>query len=938
MIRLLHVRTKEFKEFHDLSSVPDYAILSHRWVHTLRNGKYRALELSFTEFSLGTGDDRGYAKIDKACEAVRDLSQNLRTVLDWIWIDSCCIDKNNNEEHSEAINSMYEWYAKSYVCIAYLDDADPFDEDNPSEWFKRGWTLQELIAPERVLFYNKDWIGCGSRNSYNPGTYDQHSFQDQSRAIASITRIDTALLKLEKRKDIKRRLNSIPACQKMSWASDRSTTKDEDMAYCLIGIFDIPHMYLKRGEGKRAFLRLQEEIIKQSNDLTLFAWKLSGDADDACMDDNCLSLGDMSENAPENAPFFDSSPTSGLHGIFACGPRHFRYASQIEPTQLAVYNDEVTITSRGVKLTTPLLGSGPFLPFKMPLYCTDGDSSNLLSIELRLLGGSIYARANCAQLPLIRKGAKVIPNQDDVYLAHNVHHFQDCAGQMHKHAIRLPESILDHLQRVHVSPGYLWSSKHNLVITNGRRFFVGYANYQSNRSSKTVVTLLFGLDHLQRPWFCLSNADESFEPHSLESRKLYLERVWRPASQHAQTAYLDDEKTFNINQMDPNGYLLGSMRANRQRYCDRDIFEVEFLHTWQSQNTTRMDAELNSKDSSSPAMVADTNTTDPVGLTHASPIFGPQTTSDEFEIYPSAGQSADYNDLFNPLFDPAIGVSYEFPVPSDSFSWEDVEWGVSDFDVRMPLSPPPPSANSGTIAYQPTGVTQQFPQPHMSPAGSPYTSIGLTPQVRPFPSIAHAGLQRSDAPRPHFAPVAGPAQIPHTQPSSGNHAPQDYQMQLMLLDQQNKKRLLMAKQERDGNDSHTPDQGQHEPQDYQMQLMLLEQQNKKRLLMARPEQDGNKSNTILQGQQMHLMILEQQNKKRLLMARQEQDANNGGTLSQGQHEPQQDQTKELESIAEVGEQSPSRSISESDPNHDLQDQPMRDVESSQDEAKENQGK
>jgi hypothetical protein len=581
MIRLLHIRTKEFKEFHDLESVPLYAILSHRWMHAQRNGKYRALELSHAEFLAGTGDDRGYEKIDKACEAVRDLSHKLELELQWIWIDSCCIDKSINEELTEAINSMYEWYAKSYVCIAYLDDADPFGEANPSGWFKRGWTLQELIAPERVLFYNKNWIGCGSRNEYSPGPYGEHSFQDRSQEIATITRIDGTLLKLTKRKEIKRRLDSIPACQKMSWASDRETTKDEDMAYCLIGIFDIPHMHLKRGEGRRAFIRLQEEIIKQSNDLTLFAWKLSGDSRDACLDDNCLSLEDLRQGAPENAPFFDSSPKSDLHGVFACGPSHFRLSSRIEPTQLAVYNNELTITSRGVKLITPLLGSGPFLPFKMPLYCTDGGSSKLLAMELRLLGGSIYARTNCTRLPLLHKDAKVVPNQDDVFLAHNIQRFQGCAGEMHKHAIHLPETILGSLERVHVSPGYLWSSKHNLVITNGCRFFVGYAKYELklNRVSASgtfAVNLIFGLDHLQRPWFCLSGVDKSFEPRRLESRSLYLERVWRPASQHPETACLDGNKTFKIPGQKHSEYIRGSMRAVRRQHCDRDVFDVDF--------------------------------------------------------------------------------------------------------------------------------------------------------------------------------------------------------------------------------------------------------------------------------------------------------------------------------------------------------------------------
>jgi hypothetical protein len=178
-----------------------------------------------------------------------------------------------------------------------------------------------------------------------------------------------------------------------------------------------------------------------------------------------------------------------------------------------------------VGLTTLLLGSDSFLPFKLPLYRTDEGSSKVLNIELPLLGGSIYARTNCRQLPQLNEDVNAIPNQADVFLAHNVHLFQDCAGEMHKHAIYLPESILGDLGRVHVSLGYLWSSKHNLVIIDGRRFFVGYAEYQFARRLNVkirTITLLFGLDLLQRPWFCLSHADKSFKHHQHESRKFYL--------------------------------------------------------------------------------------------------------------------------------------------------------------------------------------------------------------------------------------------------------------------------------------------------------------------------------------------------------------------------------------------------------------------------------
>ncbi|KAF1972086.1 HET-domain-containing protein [Bimuria novae-zelandiae CBS 107.79] len=263
MIRLLHVVTLELKEFYDPKLYPAYAILSHRWKRRKEGGKLIDLEVSCEQLRDGSGCAEGLEKIRRACEAIREFP------VEWIWIDSCCIDKNDAVEHTEAINSMYQWYAESYVCIAYLDDVDAFEDVRNSDWFRRGWTLQELIAPERLLFYNTYWQGCGSRNYYDPGL-EQHTFQDKSFAISEITRIDVELLRLQDRKKIKRKLDSIPACQKMSWASNRTTTKEEDIAYCLIGIFNIPHMYLKRGEGKRAFIRLQEEIIKQSNDLTFF--------------------------------------------------------------------------------------------------------------------------------------------------------------------------------------------------------------------------------------------------------------------------------------------------------------------------------------------------------------------------------------------------------------------------------------------------------------------------------------------------------------------------------------------------------------------------------------------------------------------------------------------------------------------------------------------
>ena len=192
-------------------------------------------------------------KIRRACAFARANGYQ------YIWIDSCCIDKTSSSEHSEAINSMFKWYSWAEVCFAFLADVraeeDPEEEDSTfqrSRWFTRGWTLQELIAPAHVEFLAMNWTSIGSKTSL--GTL-----------VSKITNINyTALLRLEP-------LNEFSVAQRLSWASRRMTTRVEDRAYSLLGFFDIqmPTLY---GEGKRAFRRLQEEIMRVIPDQSLFAW------------------------------------------------------------------------------------------------------------------------------------------------------------------------------------------------------------------------------------------------------------------------------------------------------------------------------------------------------------------------------------------------------------------------------------------------------------------------------------------------------------------------------------------------------------------------------------------------------------------------------------------------------------------------------------------
>jgi hypothetical protein len=198
----------------------------------------------------------GFKKLQGACDRA------LQDGLSYIWIDTCCIDKDSSAELSEAINSMYKWYKDSSVCYVYLHDiAHDIDQNDlvsaldGAEWFKRGWTLQELIAPATVFFFAKNWSRIGSKATWVSPLHE-------------ITHI---------RKEVLLGIPYEPSiAETMSWAVGRKTQKIEDRAYSLMGLFKI-HMAIIYGEGEKAFRRLQLEIMKSSDDQTIFAWQDSLD-------------------------------------------------------------------------------------------------------------------------------------------------------------------------------------------------------------------------------------------------------------------------------------------------------------------------------------------------------------------------------------------------------------------------------------------------------------------------------------------------------------------------------------------------------------------------------------------------------------------------------------------------------------------------------------
>jgi hypothetical protein len=310
-MHLLNVDTLQLETFYD-SEIPKYAILSHTW------GKD---EVTFADIQnptfLNSTSLAGFEKIRMTCQqASADGYQ-------YAWVDTCCIDKSSSAELSEAINSMFKWYQDSQACYAYLSDVSQvnFETTFPrSRWFSRGWTLQELLAPRLVTFYDQDWYSVGTRDS-------------QADLISGMTGIDVKALrtvKVHRGSSTCNDLQQFCVAKRMSWASRRQTTRVEDMAYSLLGIFNV-HMPLLYGEGQRAFVRLQEEIIKTSNDDSILAWGL---------DTNTRDDLDIVE-----------SPFVGK--ILATSPRDFKNCQHLEYALGS--QTPFTMTNIGLQIELPLV-------------------------------------------------------------------------------------------------------------------------------------------------------------------------------------------------------------------------------------------------------------------------------------------------------------------------------------------------------------------------------------------------------------------------------------------------------------------------------------------------------------------------------------------------------------------------------------------------------
>jgi Heterokaryon incompatibility protein (HET) len=225
---------------HSSDNIPAYAILSHTW---------GADEDEVTLNDVHNGSGKSKAGFTKLQFCGQQASKN---GLQYFWVDTCCIDKATQTELSEAITSMFRWYRNAAQCYVYLSDVSIREEDNGSSterpwesafrnsrWFRRGWTLQELLAPRSVVFFSREGKYLGDRNTLK-------------QVIHEITTIPTTAL-------CSTSLSHYSIDEKMRWVRGRETKKIEDRAYCLLGIFGV-YTYLNYGEGDNAFIRLQQEI------------------------------------------------------------------------------------------------------------------------------------------------------------------------------------------------------------------------------------------------------------------------------------------------------------------------------------------------------------------------------------------------------------------------------------------------------------------------------------------------------------------------------------------------------------------------------------------------------------------------------------------------------------------------------------------------------
>jgi len=471
---LINAQTLKLEEFIPPVTTP-YAILSHTWGDD---------EVSFADMkNLDEASSRtGFAKIAATCR---------RALLDghqYAWVDTCCIDKSSSAELSEAINSMFSWYQASVLCYAYISGPVTIDTHTPSgrrdfascRWFTRGWTLQELIAPREVHFYDSQWGFIGTKRSLGP-------------LLSEITLIDPDVL------SGRRLLKNVLAANKMAWASQRLTTRVEDMAYCLFGLFDI-HLPIVYGEGAKAFMRLQEEIFKFSMDLTLLAWT---DIDPF--------------SSQQYRGIFARSPKefSKCRG-FTSQKHQFHFGGRLDITNLGVHITGISLFQSYAKTTElilPLLCHDPDYHHHYGPHKTSGENSQESGAEVGILLQRTmrgYVRIQSYRLhdagPVYNvdiPGGRVVR---DFYALPNVDGdlctelWSGAEAFIEVEVTKVSETdVVKNIQVREVFPSALWGPSERRFFTAGLSTFSGLIVMTGFSTDEWPCMISFGFDNSKQP-------------------------------------------------------------------------------------------------------------------------------------------------------------------------------------------------------------------------------------------------------------------------------------------------------------------------------------------------------------------------------------------------------------------------------------------------------
>ncbi len=398
-VRLLNTSTFElYKGSHsDVRKDPRYAILSHRWGDD--EVELKDLDPVVLRSSTSTNSP-AINKIRGACKT----AQARKPPIGWLWMDTCCIDKTSAVEETRSINAMFDWYGQAEVCITYLHDVQAFPDpdtavfkrirddkltDEESEWFERGWTLQELLAPERMDFYDWNWNPMGTREGL-------------AEDIERVTGIATKYLQGPSN------LSEASIATKFSWMAGRVTGQVEDIAYSMIGLLNV-NMTPQYGERRKSFMRLQRALVETIADESIFAWTVPP----AGL--QCFRRSGSASSAPQWHPQEDR------WGLLAPSPDCFR-----DSRDIIIIGRKIVLrpgggyrfTSQGMHFDLAYAqGRGRFFgshksSISFPLNCWKLNSAGKAeTVRLRLVSvGQWYQRERCSERLETKAGAKVDNN------------------------------------------------------------------------------------------------------------------------------------------------------------------------------------------------------------------------------------------------------------------------------------------------------------------------------------------------------------------------------------------------------------------------------------------------------------------------------------------------------------------------------------------------